>query len=421
MSLLAWLKRLFGREVRRDVAQLERGEVDAVAETVDLTGPPLRPHGQRRAWRDRRLVPKRRSLGRALRLTKRQPLLSRTEADRLFSGSARTRDRQLRDLAPDEEQLRRYGLPVWRTEQELANALELTLGQLRHFAIHRERERQPHYFTFAIPKRSGGERHILAPKRRLKALQRRLLEQLFARLPVGEPAHGFRRGRSVRTAAEPHVGQRRLLQLDLQDFFPSLTFGRVRGLLIGYGYGFPVANALALLVTECVRQPVEIDGEIFHVPVGLRHAVQGAPTSPAIANALVLRLDRRLAGLARRFRCRYTRYADDLTFSGELDAAAAQQLRRLAGHIIRSEGFAVNAAKTRSAGPGARHEVTGVTVNEVLGLSREERRCLRAAAHRLHREPDNAELAARLHGQLAYLHMLNPAQAERLRQRLPTR
>lgn len=135
---------------------------------------------------------------------------------------------------------------------------------------------------------------IFAPKRRLKALQRHLNELLVWKLPVSTHAHGFVTGRSIRTGADPHVGRAFVLHLDLKDFFPSVTFARVRGLLIAHGYAYPVAATLAALCTEARRQPVEIDGELFHVPVGQRHCVQGAPTSPGLCNAMVLRLGRRV-------------------------------------------------------------------------------------------------------------------------------
>src|SRR5439155_13398728 len=174
---------------------------------------------------------------------------------------------------------------------------------------------------------SGGKRLIMAPKRRLKMVQRKLLELLVERLPVSEHAHAFRRGRSIRTGAEPHVGKRFVLKLDLKDFFPSVTFARVRGLLIAYGYSYPVATTLTILMTEAERQPVEVDGTIFHVPVGERHCVQGAPTSPGLCNVIALRLDRRLSGLAKKRGFAFTRYADDLIFSGNADRAKVQELR----------------------------------------------------------------------------------------------
>jgi retron-type reverse transcriptase len=340
--------------------------------------------------------------------------MSVAEAERLFGGTMRTRNRNLRDLLTDEAQLNRYGLPVWKTEEDLAKAIGISLKELWFFAIHRERERQPHYVTFAIPKRSGGKRLIMAPKRRLKAIQRKLLELLVGKLPLSENAHAFRRGRSIRTGAEPHVGKRFVLKLDLKDFFPSVSFARVRGLLIAYGYSYPVATTLAVVMTEAERQPVEVDGEVFHVPVGQRHCVQGAPTSPGICNALLLRLDHRLAGLAKKRGLVYTRYADDLTFSGEVDRTAAHKFRCIVNRIVLEEGFIIHPDKTRLTGQGNRQTVTGVVVNQTLGLSRQERRRLRAMAHQLSRQTaDEASgvLHAKFQGKIAYLSMLNPQQA----------
>lgn len=420
MSLFAWFKSLIGAAPTRDVSRLVPAltgtdpVLDAVDERIDVSGGPLKEGQRRLALRDRRLLPKVVSPARRLGLTKRRSVMTAAEADRLFGATLRTRNRNLRDLLTDEEQLRRHGLPVWKSEQDIAQALGLTANGLRFFAIHRERERQPHYVTFSLPKRQGGKRLIMAPKRRLKSIQRKLLALLVEKLPVSEHAHGYRRGRGIRTGAEPHVGKRFLLRLDLTDFFPTITFARVRGLLIAVGYGYPVATTLAVLMTEAQRQPVEVDGNVFYVPVGQRHCVQGAPTSPGLCNAIVLRLDRRLAGLARSRGLNYTRYADDLTFSGDIDRGAAQKFRGAAARIVAQEGFVVNAGKTRLMGRGGRQTVTGVVVNQVLGLSKQERRRLRAAAHQFRNQGVEAVGTPRrawLDGKLAYLRMLNPRQA----------
>ena len=422
MSAFDWIKSLFGGPRKRDISRLSASvgtdESNAAEERVDLSGGPLKEHHRRRALRDKRLLPKIKSPARQLGLTKRKQLMTVAEAGRLFAGTLRTRNRRFRDLLADEDQLQRYGLPIWKTEEEIAKALGISLRELWFFAIHRERERQPHYVTFALRKRSGGKRLIMAPKRRLKAIQRKLLVLVVEKLRVSDHAHGFRRGHSIRTGAEPHVGKRLVLRLDVKDFFPSVTFARVRGMLIAYGYGYSVASTLSVLMTEAERQPVEADGELFHVPIGDRHCVQGAPTSPGICNALLLRLDHRLAGLANKRGLVYTRYADDLSFSGEMNRKAAHKLRCVVNRIVVEEGFTINADKTRIMGQGSRQTVTGVVVNKTLGLSRQERRRLRAIAHRLSRhsdDGDSAALRARLEGKLAYLSMLNPQQAARIR------
>jgi predicted DNA-binding WGR domain protein len=132
-----------------------------------------------------------------------------------------------------------------------------------------------------------------------------------------------------------------------------------------------------------------------------------------LCNAIVAKLDRRLAGLARKFGAAYTRYADDLTFSGDLDAKAVGRLLRHAGAIVRAEGFETNVQKTRVMHRGAAQRVTGVTVNQVLSLSRRERRKLRAAVHHVAKGKP-IEPATAVRGKLAYLAMLNEAHAKRL-------
>jgi RNA-directed DNA polymerase len=403
--------------IERDVSRLQSGDDDdasaATSEVVDTSGGPLKPQHRRRALRDPRLLPKKK---RSVFDGKRPRVMDKAEAGRLFSATLRTRDRHVRDLLADEAQLARYGLPLWRSEAELAKALGIGEKLLRHYSIHRQKERVAHYVTFAIPKRSGGERLILAPKRKLKAIQRQLNAMLVARLPVSEHAHGFRPGRSIATNAQPHAGKRVVLKLDIQDFFPSLHVGRVRGLLIALGYGYPVATALAVLMTESVRQPVTIEGTTYLVPVGSRHAVQGAPTSPGLANALTLKLDRRLAGLARAHGFAYTRYADDLAFSGD-SAETARRLIKRAESIVRAEGFRINRDKTALMTQARNQRVAGVTVNAQPGWSRRQRRLLRAQLHQAglrHAEDhaENAPLWRRLRGTLAFVRMLNRRQAE---------
>jgi retron-type reverse transcriptase len=413
--------RFFPPPPTRDVSQLATDEdLDAVVETVEDEGEPIKECRQRLIHRDPRLLPKPKPQADVWPRPQSKRVMKAAEANRLFSETMRTRDRKIRDLLCDDQQLERLGLPIWRKEQDLARALNMKVSALRHFSIHRDRDRVCHYVTFAIAKRNGSQRLIMAPKRRLKAIQKTMLRELVSKLPVSEAAHGFLPGRSIRSGATPHVGQKVLLKLDLRDFFPSVTFARVRGFLIAVGYSFPVATTLAVLMTEAERQPVEVDGELFYVPAGQRFCVQGAPTSPGLCNSICQRLDRRLAGLAWKYDWQFTRYADDLTFSGNTPEAFPA-VYRLAKHICRDEGFEINRDKTRIMRRGQRQRVTGVTVNDNLGLSRRERRHLRAVIHRM-KTNDPAKPATisrdQLEGKLAYLQMLNAKQANAIRKQL---
>jgi RNA-directed DNA polymerase len=383
-------------------------------------------HRRRRVLRDPRLVPRPKGTRLPLwlvglfrfRSTARSPhAFEAGEVRRLSSPTMRTRNRAIRDLIADEERLAHHGLPIWRTEGDLAESLGIPVRTLRYFSIHRDACLKTHYVAFTIPRKSGEPRVILAPKRKLKEIQRDLLELLVRRLPVSDHAHGFRADRSIATNAAPHVGRAVVMAMDLKDFFPSVTFARVRGFLIAMGYGYRVATTLAVLMTECERRASSVNEATYQVATGWRYCPQGAPTSPGLCNAVALRLDRRLAGLAAKLRFSYTRYADDLSFSGD-DPGGIPALRRLATRIIEEEGFRVNEAKTRIMRRGSRQTVTGVVVNEVPGLSRQERRRIRAIIHQTGKPAADPTQLDRLRGKLAYLAMLNPGQAAALRGKL---
>jgi RNA-directed DNA polymerase len=326
-----------------------------------------------------------------------------------------------RAAALDGAKLARFDLPRLATEAELAAWLGIPLPRLRWYTHDRAADTTWHYVRYTIPKRSGGERVILAPKSELKRLQRKVLDDLLARVPVAPAAHGFVRGRSILTNARPHAERAAVLKLDLKDFFPSITAARVRGLFIALGYPFSVAATLALLCTEYDREPFERDGTRYYVSVGPRHLVQGAPTSPALANLAAWRLDRRLAGLAGKHGTTYTRYADDLTFSCD-DPEAIRAVRVVAKRIIAEEHFALNLAKTHLAERSTRQVVTGLVVNDGPAAPRELRRRLRAALHNARRtglaaqnRDGRASYAAYLRGQIAFVESANPQHAERLR------
>jgi RNA-directed DNA polymerase len=321
----------------------------------------------------------------------------------------------------DTAKLEQFGLPVLRTEAALADWLGIPLTRLRWFTHDRPADTTWHYVRYVIPKRSGGERVILAPKRELRALQRKVLDGLVAHVPTAWAAHGFVRGRSVTTNAQPHVGKQVVLKLDLKDFFPSITFPRVRGLFIALGYPFAAATTLALLCTEYDREAFDRDGTRYYISIGPRHLVQGAPTSPGLANLVAWRLDRRLSGLAAQHGFTYTRYADDLTFSADQSEAVAQVLSS-ARRIISDEHFVVNTAKTRVAHPHTRQIVTGLVVNEALAVPRPLRRRLRAILHNAttsgleaQNRAGHRDFRAYLLGMIAFIHAANPQHAAALR------
>ena len=325
------------------------------------------------------------------------------------------------DLPRAEERAAENELPPLDSPRQLAEALGLTIPELRWLAFHRDAATRVHYRRFTIPKRDGSERAIWAPLPKLKAAQHWILRNVAEKLLVHGAAHGFLPGRSIVTNASAHSGARIVVRMDIKDFFPSVTFPRVKGIFRKAGYREQVATLLALLCTEPPREIVQDGGTTYYVALGPRCLPQGAPTSPALTNTLCLRLDQRLSGLARRLGWRYTRYADDLTFS--LPAAHKDQPRlgTLLGtvrRIVAAEGFEVKPEKTVVARSGGRQRVTGLVVNGDAPprVPRALRRQIRAAIHNLTRKgPDAArESEAQLRGYAAYIHMTDPTLGAKL-------
>jgi RNA-directed DNA polymerase len=296
------------------------------------------------------------------------------------------------------------GVPVLFSPEHFAHVVGLSWLELVDLLANREAA----YSTFRIAKRGGGSRVIQAPSRTLKWVQRYVRRYITSQMTVSDNAHGFRIGRSIITNAEPHVGTRLVVRYDLKDFFGSIKEERVQGLFRGIGY----APAVAAILTEVTT---------------LRGALpQGAPTSPDLANRAALRLDRRLQGLAVERGFVYTRYADDLTFSGGgiRDAHA----RRAIEFIIRDAGFAPNEQKSALLSRATRQRVTGLVVNDKVNWPRDTRRWLRqeiyylekwgAASHAVRRGYKRARYREFIYGHVFALFSVLPDEAVAYLERL---
>ncbi len=329
------------------------------------------------------------------------------------------------DLADAEERQAENELPRLDKPKQLAEALGVTLAELRVLAYHRDAAQKLNYYRFTIPKRDGSRRAIWAPHRRLKAAQRWILRDIVERLPVHGAAHGFLSGRSIASNAEVHGNAKIVVKVDLKDFFPTVTYPRVKGVFRKAGYREQIATLLALLCTEAPRQVSEVDGKTYFLALGPRCLPQGAPTSPGLTNTLCLRLDRRLDGAARKLGWRYTRYADDLTFSLPNGHKGAPLLGKLLGCISAiavAEGFVVHPDKTRVSRSGGRQRVTGLVVNGTTGprVPRTVKRQVRAALHNLgHGKPlRDGETLSSLAGMIAYITMTDRKLGQKLRAEL---
>ena len=331
-----------------------------------------------------------------------------------------------------------WDLPVIESVGDLAAWLSLSPAELEWFADLKglgNKLRNPklqHYHYRILLKRSGGVRLIESPKSRLKDLQRRILSGILNRIPAHQAVHGFVKQRSIITFAAPHVGKDVLLRLDLQDFFPTFPAARVQALFRTLGYPEGVADLLGGLCTNSVHRdvwsvrPVEMDAMQWHearILYARPHLPQGAPTSPAVANLTAYRLDCRLFGLAKSAGADYTRYADDLAFSG--DDTFKRAVERFSAHaaaIALEEGFSVNHRKTRIMRQGVRQHLAGIVVNQHESLPRGDLKLLEATLTNCVRfGPESQNRAtlphfrAHLEGRIGFVEMVSSLKGRRLR------
>jgi RNA-directed DNA polymerase len=262
-------------------------------------------------------------------------------------------------------------------KEQLAVLMGMTFK--KHFAyyLHRIPE-ATRYQAFEIKKKGGGTRKILAPRGGLRTLQRRLAKLFLAQYKVRPNVHSYALKRSVITNAETHAGSKHILNIDLTDFFDSINFGRVRGMLMAQPYSANAEVATVMAQICCHKNKLP----------------QGAPTSPIVSNMICARLDAQLRALARDLNCRVTRYCDDITFSTN-QSKFPERIVTVEGvgdnrvvligpdiiSIIEGNGFNINGSKTRLLSRSDRQDVTGLVTNKFTNINRKFIRNIRAALH----------------------------------------
>ena len=245
---------------------------------------------------------------------------------------------------------------VYREAASLARDLGVDLQTL--YAL--SNSLPAHYRSVEIPKAGGGFRRLTVPDEALKRVQRAILNNLLVYMPLSPYATAYRGGGGAVRNAARHVGQSQVLRLDIRHFFDSVRYSAVKD---------------AVFPPEIFSEPLRV---LLTMLCYYRDALpQGAPTSPAIVNILLRDFDLRVGGWCRKRDIVYTRYCDDLTFSGEdlsgVQAVAEAELRAL--------GFFLNGRKTRLRSAGRRQTVTGLVVNKRVSVPREERRAVRQAVY----------------------------------------
>lgn len=328
-----------------------------------------------------------------------------------------------------------HHLPRWGSSAKLAEWLDLSSDELTWFGGCWRQDattssRLAHYCYRWVSKRSGGYRLIEMPKSRLRETQRRLLHGFLEHLPPHQTTHGFRVGRSCVTHAALHQNKAVVIRMDLQDFFSSVPASRVHALFTHIGCAPPVARLLTGITTHRTpwrelntpenRARIQFDQR---QRLNSAHLPQGAPTSPALSNLCAFRLDLRLDALAKALNATYSRYADDLVFSGERTLLSGTQRFHVQVAVIAlEEGFRLNTRKTRFMGAAQRQKITGLVVNRHPNIPRKDYDELKAVLHNsvlhgaatqnLQNRPD---FRAHLAGKISYVASVNPAKAQRLK------
>ncbi len=330
----------------------------------------------------------------------------------------------------DLERLAAHGLPQFSTPEELAVWLDIPVGKLA-WLIHRfeekhrpESPKHAHYHFRWIPKKDGTFRLIESPKTNTKMIQYRIYEEILDRIAIHSAAHGFVPGRSIITNASPHVGQYCVVKMDLVNFYANVSFSRVVSIFRSLGYSREAAIWLTYLTTSSLPTNMEFPENTpgALLPYLRHHLPQGAPTSPALANLSAYVLDLRLSGLAKSFGINYTRYADDLTFSGSKDFSVSLSVFiPLVKKIIREERFWYHYKKLKVFRQNQRQSVTGVVVNEKLNVNRKTYdqlkailfNCIQTGPASQNRD-NHSDFYAHLAGRIAHIKQLNPNRAEKL-------
>jgi RNA-directed DNA polymerase len=259
------------------------------------------------------------------------------------------------------------------TPEDVARLLEISYEQLIFFLYRTPQKRK--YTSFTIKKKNGGERNILSPSKNIKILQQKLNIVLSTVYKSKPSAHGFLKDKSILTNARNHLRRKLVLNVDIEDFFPSINFGRVRGMFMAKPYNMPekVATILAQICCHNNQLP------------------QGAPTSPIVSNMICGQLDSHLQKLAQSYKCIYTRYADDITFSTSfkkfpISIARENDLGQIEpgeelNKIIINNGFKINQSKVWLRGQDRRQIVTGLKVNSFPNVQKKLLNQIRAMLH----------------------------------------
>ena len=292
-------------------------------------------------------------------------------------------------------------LPVIFDFEHLSLLLGIEKNKLSAFIFGNETKM---YKKVLIPKKGRGNREILVPSNTLKYIQRWILENILNNIKISEFAKGFEKNISIVDNAKVHLNQKCIINMDLKNFFPTINIDSVFRIFNYYGYTKEISFILSKICTYKGKLP------------------QGSPASPKIANIVCLRLDKRISKLCEKYDAKYTRYADDITISGN---KGIENIIKIVREIIKDEGFFVNNQKTRFAYNNKRQEVTGLNINSgKVTISKKYKREIKQEIyycqkygvenHLEHIGCNKAFYKEHLYGKVYFVNMVEPNIAKKL-------
>lgn len=295
-----------------------------------------------------------------------------------------------KDLLDYSKKLEMNNLPVIFTLEHLCLASNFSIFEARNIC---DSNRIPHHKRFKLKKKRGGYRLIQSPVDNLKYLQKWILIHILDKIPSHECSFGFDKESSILKNATVHLSGQAIMKMDLMKFYDSINERRVYGVFKELGYHTNLSVSLAKILTVTPdsfffktfkKNETHLKEYLMSLENGFSYEqgliTQGSPSSPKLANLVCRSLDNRLNKLALKYDLKYSRYADDLTFSGEIESL--KKIKKIASHIVKDEKFFVNHSKTKFLKPGGKFIVTGLNIEN--GKVTVPRKMKKEVEHHLH-------------------------------------
>ena len=315
----------------------------------------------------------------------------------------------------DTEKLKKLKLPSLKTLEELSTFLDTKQTRLLWLIYHNDIGTKTHYTDFTIQK-GDKRRKISNPCRALRSIQTTIKEKILDNIKLPNYIHGFIKGHNIMDNVKPHLTSNSIVNIDIKNFFPSIRFVQVRSVFHDLGYSGMTASILALATTKQDAKSFQIGEKLYWKFSSNRYLPQGASTSPMISNLVAAKFDNQLFRRAEKLDFKYSRYADDLTFSTSAQKPNHKAILYLARKTLELHGFNVNPKKVKILFPYHQQQITGININSGKAtIPRSWRRKLRAAVHQFRFIKDQKQKSSefnRIYGSIQFLKLTHPKLAK---------